>query len=123
MGGIQILSATGATWTIAPQPGNLQHVDAGFATALGTFSSKWTATSNTFRLSIVTPAGTTGTVGVPLPSGRTQGKLTVRALSGGGSAALRGLEPGHTIVQADEGGRYWLTDVPGGEYEFVVTGS
>ena len=60
---------------------------------------------------------------MPLPSGRTQGKLTVRALSGGGSAALRGLEPGHTIVQADEGGRYWLTDVPGGEYEFVVTGS
>ncbi|EJF61338.1 Six-hairpin glycosidase, partial [Dichomitus squalens LYAD-421 SS1] len=41
VGGIQLVGAAGATWAIVPQVGDLTHVDAGFSTTLGRFSSKW----------------------------------------------------------------------------------
>ena len=107
VGGIQLLSAAGATWAIAPQVGDLTHVDSGFSTALGLFSSKWSLNGTAFRLEISTPQGTTGSIGIPLP-----GNHTTAFLSGVDSEAQR--------VSADESGRYWIHGVAGGEHEFVA---
>ncbi|KAL1874197.1 hypothetical protein Plec18167_006134 [Paecilomyces lecythidis] len=65
--GIQLTSAAGSTWSIAPQPGDLRIVDAGFSTNLGDFSVSFRRnesgkyTSLTFR----TPVGTKGNVRLP----------------------------------------------------------
>ena len=109
VGGIQILSAGGATWQIAPQLGDLAHVDAGLTTPKGMFSSKWSLAGNTLRLKISAPQGTVGTVGLPLPNNSTKATLT------GGS--MRGEE-----VEGDASGRFWINDLPGGDYQFVLTG-
>ena len=92
-----------------PQVGDLEDVDVGFSTSLGEFSSKWSRKGNTFRLKIHTPKGTTGTVGVPLPSNHT-------------SAILTGAGGKGDVVHADASGRYWVKDVVGGNHEFVVAG-
>ncbi|RPD81754.1 bacterial alpha-L-rhamnosidase domain protein [Lentinus tigrinus ALCF2SS1-7] len=109
VGGIQILSNAGATWAIAPQLGDLSHVDAGFSTSRGLFSSKWSVVGNVFRLQITTPKGTTGTVGLPLPGNHTQATVT--------GGPLRG-----AVVDGDAAGRVWIDGLQGGEYEFVVSG-
>ena len=92
-----------------PQVGDLEDVDVGFSTSLGMFSSKWTRKGNTFRLEIRTPKGTTGAVGVPLPSGHA-------------SAVLTGTGVKKDVVHADASGRYWVKGVAGGNYEFAVVG-
>ena len=84
-------------------------VDAGFSTALGRFSSKWSMNETTFRLKISTPKGTTGTVGLPLP-----GIFTSAILTGAGRKGDR--------VQADASGRFWVNDVDSGDHEFVLVG-
>ena len=106
VGGIQILTNAGETWTIAPQPGDLSEVDCGFATVRGQFTSKWTASSTAFRLNIRTPMGTKGNVGLPLPGNSTKATLT------------SGIQ--NATVHGDSSGRAWIEDVAGGEHEFVV---
>ena len=105
------MSEAGATWAIVPQFGDLEHVDAGFSTSKGLFSSRWSVNESVFQLHIVVPTGTTGTVGLPLPGNHT--KVTVT----GGPAGLR-----DAVVEGDAAGRVWVEDVQGGEYDFVVTG-
>ena len=109
VGGIQLLSEAGATWAIAPQVGDLTDADAGFSPSLGDFSSKWSFNGTVFQLAISTPAGTTGTVGVPLPGNHT-------------SAILSGTDHNRDIVHADESRRYWIEGLAGGDYEFIVVG-
>ncbi|KAI0768520.1 Six-hairpin glycosidase [Trametes elegans] len=109
IGGIQILSDAGATWAIVPQVGDLSDVDTGFSTPKGLFSSKWELSGDTFRLSITAPKGTKGTVGVPLPGHSGKARLT------GGQFAEA------TEVESDAVGRFWVRDLPGGDYEFVAT--
>jgi hypothetical protein len=73
--GIHVTSASGKTWNIAPQPGDLVEIEAGFETSLGTFSNSIKATGGTNgtvkEMSFVTPEGTVGSVMVP----GVQGKL------------------------------------------------
>ncbi|KAI0724316.1 bacterial alpha-L-rhamnosidase domain protein [Cerioporus squamosus] len=107
--GIQILSDAGATWAIVPQLGDLSHVDAGFSTSKGLFSSKWSVNGSAFQLQITTPEGTTGTVGLPLPGNHTKASVT-----GGG---LR-----NASVEGDAAGRVWVDGLQGGDYQFVVNG-
>ncbi|TBU39944.1 Six-hairpin glycosidase [Dichomitus squalens] len=109
VGGIQLVGAAGATWAIVPQVGDLTHVDAGFSTTLGRFSSKWFTNGSVFRLEISTPKGTMGTVGIPFPGNRTTATL------------IRADRPG-VRVTADDLGRYWITDLAGGDHQFVVVG-
>ena len=97
-----MLSDAGATWTIAPQPGDLTDVDTGFSTTKGTFSSKWSNSGNSFRLLIRTPKGTKGTIGVPLP-----GKH--------GKALLKQGKGRAKVVHGDPSGRYWIKDLSGGD--------
>ena len=106
VGGIQILTNAGETWAISPQPGDLSEVDCGFATVRGQFTSKWTTNEKVFRLQISAPAGTKGSVGLPLPSHSTKATLT---------SDVRNM-----TVHADRFGRFWIEGVAGGEHEFVV---
>ena len=92
-----------------PQVGDLTHVDAGFSTSLGGFSSKWSTNRTVFRLEINTPKGTTGIVGLPLPGNHT-------------SATLTGTGITYRVVEADESGRYWVKGLTGGHHEFTVVG-
>ncbi|TBU60052.1 Six-hairpin glycosidase [Dichomitus squalens] len=109
VGGIQLVGAAGATWAIVPQVGDLTHVDAGFSTTLGRFSSKWFTDGSVFRLEISTPKGTTGTVGIPFPGNRTTATLICADRPG-------------VRVTADDLGKYWITDLAGGDHQFVVVG-
>ena len=90
-----------------PQVGDLTHVDAGFSTSLGGFSSKWSTNGTVFSLEISTPEGTTGTVGLPLPGNHT-------------SATLTGTDLKDVVVTADESGRHWIEGLSGGNREYVV---
>ncbi|KAJ9644682.1 hypothetical protein H2199_003645 [Coniosporium tulheliwenetii] len=60
--GIQLVSAGGETWLIAPSLGDLQHVHAGFSTSVGTFEVevRKEADGNGFSMSFETPEGTEG---------------------------------------------------------------
>lgn len=68
--GIQVIDG-GATWVIAPQPGNLSSVDAGLSTLLGSFSVTFQRTSSgSYRhFNITAPKGTLGTVRLPGSTG------------------------------------------------------
>ena len=95
---------------IAPQVGDLTHVDAGFFTKLGRFSSKWSTNGTVFCLEISTPQGTTGSVAVPLPGNCT-------------AATLYGADREGELVRRDGSGRYWVYNLAGGNHQFVVVGS
>jgi hypothetical protein len=64
--GIQLLSAGGKTWRIAPELGDLKHVDAGFSTSVGFFGAKTTQLDGAVELEFQTPQGTRGEVRVPV---------------------------------------------------------
>ncbi|EIW64903.1 bacterial alpha-L-rhamnosidase domain protein [Trametes versicolor FP-101664 SS1] len=110
VGGIQILTDAGATWAVVPQPGDLTRVDTGFSTPKGKFSSKWTRTNHTFTLTISTPKGTSGRVGIPLPGTHNSSLLT----------GAPGKAP--AVVHGDSAGVHWVENVKGGDYVFVAAG-
>ncbi|KAH9921973.1 Six-hairpin glycosidase-like protein [Epithele typhae] len=110
-GSLTILTAAGATWSIAPQPDDLSTVDAALATTLGQFSVLYFSTTTSLVIQINTPVGTTGSVGLPFPGNATSATLT-RSDAGGAPPAT---------VDADAFGRHWLRDVAGGEYEFTLS--
>ena len=65
---MQLLDAAGAEWLIAPQPGDLAHVDAGLATTRGQFAISWSKEpkgSQYRKLSISAPDDTRGSVVLP----------------------------------------------------------
>ncbi|KIY72366.1 glycoside hydrolase family 78 protein [Cylindrobasidium torrendii FP15055 ss-10] len=69
--GIQLLSAIGETWLIAPQPGDLTFVSGGYTTPLGVFSNEYEIDAGTgaiTSMNISTPAGSAGSVRLPSPS-------------------------------------------------------
>jgi hypothetical protein len=63
--GIQLLSAGGNTWRIAPSLGDLKFVDAGFSTSVGFFSSKTQISESGWELEFEAPEGTIGEVRLP----------------------------------------------------------
>ncbi|TKA78032.1 hypothetical protein B0A55_02112, partial [Friedmanniomyces simplex] len=58
--GLHVLNSS--TWLVQPQPGNLTSVEAGFTTAIGTFSATYSSGNGSTAYSFQTPPGTTGTV-------------------------------------------------------------
>ncbi|KAH7378571.1 Six-hairpin glycosidase [Cadophora sp. MPI-SDFR-AT-0126] len=67
--GLQILSAGGKTWRIAPGLANLSRAEAGFETPLGQFSvSTKKGSRGEVSVSFSTPAGTSGEVWIPKPN-------------------------------------------------------
>jgi hypothetical protein len=93
--GIQLTSALGATWTIAPVLSGLPSAEGGLETRLGSFGVQWKVVGQTLTLTLQTPAGTSGVVTLP-----GTGPLTVdtHVLStSSGSVELKG--GNHTITR------------------------
>jgi len=67
--GIQLVSAGGRTWKIAPKLGDLKTAHAGFSTTVGSFEVFTNVTGNgDVSIDFSTPVGTSGGVAVPYPS-------------------------------------------------------
>ncbi|KAJ7328778.1 glycoside hydrolase family 78 protein [Mycena albidolilacea] len=93
--GIQLTSAQGATWSIAPVLSGLPSAEGGLSTGLGFFGVKWAVDGDTLTLTVQVPAGTEGVVTLP-----GSGPLTVnksRLLSSSNSVELKG--GNHTIAR------------------------
>ena len=67
LAGLHVVNSS--TWVVHPQPGNLSSVEAGFTTAVGTFSASYTNNTSGHEATydFQTPPGTTGTVILDLP--------------------------------------------------------
>lgn len=78
--GIQLLSAGGQSWRIAPSLGDLKIADAGFSTSVGFFSAKTQIGESGWSLDFEAPMGTTGEV--TLPSTTCTGTLLMQESSG-----------------------------------------
>ena len=79
--GIQLLSASGATWRIEPFLGDLNFVDAGFKTPLGDFKAKTSVSPAGSEMDFETPQGTTGEIGFPVQN-QCRGHILVHSLDG-----------------------------------------
>jgi len=64
--GLHVVNSS--TWVVHPQPGNLTSVEAGFTTAIGTFSANYTTSGSAATYTFQTPPGTKGTVILDLPA-------------------------------------------------------
>lgn len=64
--GVQPTSPGYKTWTIAPQTGNLAWAQGRVPTPAGAIVSRWRVVHHTFKLTMVAPEGTEGSVTVPL---------------------------------------------------------
>jgi hypothetical protein len=109
--GIQLLSAGGKTWRIAPGLGDLKHVDAGFQTSLGSFAAMTKVEDGSgVTMQFETPLGTSGEVRMPL-------------LACKGLAVLQEEEGrcGDIVVEiaAANVGSVSIADVPGGKWKAV----
>ena len=107
--GLQITSALGKTWKIAPSLGGLTSVEAGFETSLGSFATNVTSTASGLNISFSTPAGTVGGVSLEYPSAD-----AVLAIQGGGKDVVLDLEGGGS-------GRVEVDGLEGGSYEVSMT--
>ncbi|KAJ7055763.1 glycoside hydrolase family 78 protein [Mycena amicta] len=63
--GIQITSAKGQTWSIAPVLSGLPSAEGGIETALGAYTVKWSVHGAELTLALQTPEGTAGSVTLP----------------------------------------------------------
>ncbi|KAJ7664336.1 glycoside hydrolase family 78 protein [Mycena polygramma] len=63
--GIQLTTAQGSTWSIAPVPSGLPSAEGGLETGLGFFGVQWSVTNQTVTLIVQTPEGTEGVVTLP----------------------------------------------------------
>lgn len=68
--GLDITAPLGSAWTLAPQMGNLTHVEGGFVTGLGKFQASWTKQGGCVVGSWNTPPGTSGTLTLPWNAAR-----------------------------------------------------
>jgi len=79
--GLQLTSAGGKTWKVAPVLGNLTTTDTGFQTPLGSFAAQTNVTANGgINIDFSTPADTTGVVAIPFPG--CSGVMTLEEVNG-----------------------------------------
>jgi hypothetical protein len=108
--GIQLTSAGGQTWKIAPALGDLTVLKAGFSTSLGWFEAETTALdTGTVMVEFETPKGTSGVVSVD--TGAVCGTLTLHPKSWDGDDIVV------EVVANGHGTRVEIDDIPGGVYE------
>lgn len=105
--GIQLLSAGGQRWRIAPSLGGLSVADAGFSTAVGLFAAKTQVNDRGFQLDFEAPRGTSGEIKIPKVS--CTGRGTMQDKTGKFSS----LEFNISSVNA---GPIWIADVPGSKW-------
>ncbi|MFC0552653.1 alpha-L-rhamnosidase C-terminal domain-containing protein [Planotetraspora thailandica] len=101
-----------ATWSIKPRSGSLKWAEGAVPTKYGDIETSWSSNLKTerFELDTTTPAGTSGTIAVPV-TGRSV--VTVN----GRTAWDRGTAKAYQAV-AEDG--YVKLTVPGGKYEVAV---
>ncbi|KAH7370992.1 Six-hairpin glycosidase-like protein [Pyrenochaeta sp. MPI-SDFR-AT-0127] len=107
--GIQLLSAGGATWRIAPLLGDLKHVDAGFSTSLGFFSATTKVGDGRVDLEFETPEGTSGEVRIPITG--SGGRIVLQEKDGKcGDIVMEAMNadagPQFIVVEGVKGGRW-----------------
>ena len=111
--GVQLLSAGGKTWRIAPSLGDLKIADAGFSTDLGFFSSKTQiGDDGTWTMEFEAPRETSGEV--KLPNLGCVGKVLLEEQSGNFEDIL-------VEVQAANAGPVTIDGLPGGKWTAIYT--
>ncbi|MDC0710555.1 alpha-L-rhamnosidase [Stigmatella sp. ncwal1] len=104
-----------------PHPGDLTHVEGSITLPQGLVSGSWDASapSGTFSARLTSPAGTSGTVGIPT-YGSSSVSVSVNGTTAWSGGAFKGA-PGISGGSAD--GRYiYLTGVAPGSYTFTASG-
>lgn len=94
--GLQLTSAQGATWSVAPVLSGLSAAEGGFETGLGWFGVKWNSTNSTLSVNVSTPLGTNGTVVLP---GSGTVEVDGSAQSGSESGTVQVAGGNHTLVR------------------------
>jgi len=113
--GLQLTSAAGQTWKVAPQLGNLTTTDTGFQTPLGSFSAQTNATASAgLNIDFSAPAGTSGVVSVPYPS--CGGSLTLDEVNGACSSVTVDV-----IKAASPSGNIEIDGLQGGQWQLRFT--
>lgn len=110
--GIQLLSAGGKIWRIAPSLGDLTFADAGFSTGVGFFSAKTEIKDGGFEVHFEAPEGTKGEVRIPKAS--CAGRVVMKEESG----IYESLEIDITKANA---GPISLAEVPGGKWKVMFS--
>ncbi|KAF2657971.1 glycoside hydrolase family 78 protein [Lophiostoma macrostomum CBS 122681] len=110
--GIQILSAGGQTWRVAPNVGDLKTVEAGFSTSVGWFESKVQVGDGQgeLRMEFEAPVGTMGEVVVPVAC---EGNVTLSSVDGrfGDAVVLVESEGSWDVAIDGVGGGKWAVSV------------
>lgn len=113
--GLQLTSAAGQTWKVAPQLGDLTSTDAGFQTPLGSFSAQTNVTAKgDVSIDFSAPVGTMGVVGVPYPI--CAGVLVLSEVNG----ACEGVTV-DVLEEADPSGSIEIDGLQGGDWELRFT--
>ncbi|KAH8205366.1 hypothetical protein TruAng_000445 [Truncatella angustata] len=108
--GLSITGRAGSTWRLAPQIGDLTHVEGGFTTKLGKFSASWTRTDDgTIELEYDVPEGTEGDVVMQIDS------VAVKVV-GNGTTMKRGA---FEVVEGRDGGQAIIIRSQGGKHNFA----
>ena len=111
--GLQITSAGGETWKIAPALGDLTEVEAGFLAPTGPFAVKAVLDRNgNVEVQFETPKGTSGSVSVQAPN--CEGTLTLQEAKGQKKSLACGR-------RQSSGENVNVNDVPGGSWTAVYT--
>jgi hypothetical protein len=105
--GVQLLSAGGREWRIAPEMGDLKHVDGGFSSSLGFYGAKTEVTDGGLDMEFETPTGTKGEVRVPLPA--CKGRMVMQSKKGDCEDIV--------VVVAADVGSVTVADVEGGKWQ------
>ncbi|KAH7139398.1 Six-hairpin glycosidase-like protein [Dendryphion nanum] len=110
--GIQLLSAGGKTWKIAPSLGDLKYAEAGFSTRLGFYSAKTQVNDGELMLEFEAPEGTIGELRIPSLS--CAGKMIMREEKGKCHDIT--VEVTETDIRPID-----IADVPGGKWKGTYT--
>ncbi|CAO2655371.1 Nn.00g104350.m01.CDS01 [Neocucurbitaria sp. VM-36] len=105
--GLQMLSAGGKMWRVAPALGDLKEVDAGFRTGVGAFSASTRVGEGRVKVRFEAPVGTEGQVWVPVL--KCAGRVVVREVEGRcEDVVVEGVEggAGHVVVGGLPGGKW-----------------
>ena len=111
--GVQPVTAGFRSWSVAPHPGSLSWVEGDVPTPHGTIEVRWAQdhASGRFTMEVRAPAGTKGTIAVPVP--RSGARVTVGIAASHRPGRVTTSVPGATSVTVAVGG--------GATYDVEVT--
>ena len=110
--GIQPVTAGYATWLVQPHPGDLSWAQGQAPTPHGAVRVAWTS-GNGFAMTVTAPAGTSGTIAVPVSGGNSVVVVNGRVVWNGSSfAAADGISGAHR-----DAGYVYLTVARPGTYQ------